>query len=153
MVACHHWCAPSLSAWPSSFSIIIDKRSSTYYVDDLSSVVSYSTVKLFADDVTIYKEIACTGDVALLQHDLSSIVQWAKTWLLHLNPDKCQSIVLSNKHSCLCDNLEQVSPVPSYPIDIKLVSSTGMIIVSMLLPRLHGHLIFSDIVYFIVQVL
>lgn len=48
-------------------------------VDDLSSVVSYSTVKLFADDVTIDKEIACATDVALLQHDLSSIVQWAKT--------------------------------------------------------------------------
>ena len=51
------------------------------YVDDLSSVVSHSTIQLFVDDVTIYwyKEIACSTDDALLQHDLSSIVQLDKT--------------------------------------------------------------------------
>ena len=51
------------------------------YVDDLSSVVSHSIIKLFADDVTIYryKEIACSTDDALFQHDLSSIVQLDKT--------------------------------------------------------------------------
>ena len=33
------------------------------YINDISSVVSNSTVKLFADDVTIYKEIVCPTDV------------------------------------------------------------------------------------------
>ena len=37
-------------------------------IDDLSSVVSHSIVKLFADDVTICKEIACTADDNLLLH-------------------------------------------------------------------------------------
>ena len=51
------------------------------YVDDLLSVVFHSIIKFFADDVTIYwyKEIACSTDDALLQHDLSSIVQLDKT--------------------------------------------------------------------------
>jgi len=40
------------------------------YINDISSVVSNSTVKLFADDVTIYKEIACSADTNLLQLDL-----------------------------------------------------------------------------------
>ena len=72
MVTCHLWCTTRLSTWSSSFSII--------YNDDLSSlvIVSHSTVKLFTDDVTIYKKIVCAADVALLQHDLSSIIQWLK---------------------------------------------------------------------------
>ena len=67
------------------------------YVNDISSVVSNNTVKLFADDVIIYKKIVCPADVDLLQLDLSKVVQWARTWLLCLNPDKCESIGL---HLC-----------------------------------------------------
>ena len=63
------------------------------FINDISSVVSNSTVKLFADDITIYKEIVSPGDIDLLQLDLSRVVQWCKTWLLRLNPDKCESIV------------------------------------------------------------
>ena len=77
-----------------------------------------STVKLFADDVTIYKEIACPADVHLLQLDLSKVVQWAKTWLLRLNSDKCKSIVLSNKRS---------PPVPHYYLDTERISSKPVI--------------------------
>ena len=32
---------------------------------------------------SIYKETVCPADIDLLQYDLSKIVQWAKTWLLH----------------------------------------------------------------------
>ena len=102
MIAYHLWCATRFSTWPSSFSII--------YNDDLPSlpIVSHSTVKLFADDVTIYKKIVCAADAALLQNDLRiKHSPVAKTWLLHLNSDKCQSIVLSNKHS---------PPIPCYCI-------------------------------------
>ena len=37
------------------------------YVNDISSVVSNSSVKLFADDITIYKEIVSPANVDLLQ--------------------------------------------------------------------------------------
>ena len=50
----------------------------------------------------------------MLQLDLSKVVQWGKTWLLRLNPDKCESIVLSNKRS---------SPVPHYYLYTELISS------------------------------
>ena len=88
------------------------------YINDISSVVSHSRVKLFADDVTIYKEILCPADVDLLQLDLSKVVQWARKWLLQLNPDKCESIVLSNKRS---------PPVPKYYLDAKLISSKSVV--------------------------
>ena len=83
------------------------------YINDISSVVSSSTVKLFADDVTIYKEIVCSANVDLLQCDLTKVVAWEKTWLLRLNPDKCESIVLSNKRA---------PPVANYYLDSKLIS-------------------------------
>ena len=70
------------------------------FINDISLVVSNSTVKLFAD-------------VDLLQCDLSKVVAWAKTWMLRLNPDKCESIVLSNR---------RVPPVPHYYLNSKLIS-------------------------------
>ena len=45
------------------------------YINDISSVISHSKVKLFADYVTIYKEISSPDDVKWLQFDLSSIAQ------------------------------------------------------------------------------
>ena len=51
-------------------------------------------------------------DVKLLQFDLSSIAQWAKKWLLRLNPIKCDSIVISNKRSPI---------LPSYHLDSSVI--------------------------------
>ena len=48
------------------------------YINDISSVISNSTVKLFADDVTIYREIVCPTDADSLQSYLSNVVEWAK---------------------------------------------------------------------------
>jgi len=87
-------------------------------MNDISSVVSNSTVKLFVDDITIYKEIVCPADVVLLQRDLSKVVQWIKTWLLRLNPDKCESIVISNKRS---------PPVAKYYLDSNFISCKPVI--------------------------
>ena len=39
--------------------------------------------------------------------------QWLKIWLLHLNPEKCESIVISNKRS---------PPAAKYFLDNKLIS-------------------------------
>ena len=88
-----------------------------YINNNVSSVVSHSKVKLFTDDV---KEIICPADADLLQLeiDLSKVVHWAKKWLLHLNPDKCESIGLSNKRS---------PPVPKYHLDATLISSKPVV--------------------------
>ena len=106
---------------------------------------------------SIRKLYVCLADVDLLQLDLSKVVQWARTWLLHLNPDKCESIVLSNKRT---------PPVPLYYLDTKLISSKPVvrylgvfvdchlnwnrIIVSVLLLRLQGLSIFFVIFYSLV---
>ena len=52
-------------------------------------------MKLFVDDVTIYKEISSANDVKLHQVDLSNIANWAKKWLLPSNVDNLDSAVFS----------------------------------------------------------
>ena len=47
------------------------------YIDDLRSIVKHSKVKLYADDVTLYKEIKSEIDCILLQEDLDRICDWA----------------------------------------------------------------------------
>jgi len=53
------------------------------YIDDPHSVVKHSKLKLYADDVTPYREIKCESDRQLLQEDLDHICDWAKKWQLH----------------------------------------------------------------------
>jgi len=103
-----------------------------------------------ANDITIYKEISSPDDVKLLQPDLSNIVQWAKKWLLHLNPLKYDNIVISNKRPSI---------VPSYNLDssvtflldilefLSIQNSTGMNIVNTFQQKPQDHLTFFITVY------
>ena len=67
------------------------------YVDDLHKIVRYSKLKLYADDVALYREIKSEADCHLLQEDLDRICDWADKWLLRLNISKCESFLISNK--------------------------------------------------------
>ena len=69
------------------------------YIDDLQNVVSHSTLKLvlFADDVTLYREIKNSADCLLLQQDLDNICSWTIKWQLPINVSKCLAFLISNK--------------------------------------------------------
>ena len=47
--------------------------------------LAQSTVKIFADDMKIYRAISSRKDVELLQKDLDTLGKWADTWLLQFN--------------------------------------------------------------------
>ena len=49
-----------------------------------------SILKLFADDSKLYIIIQDTSDVALLQKDLDTLVNWTDDWLLRFNVSKCK---------------------------------------------------------------
>ena len=68
------------------------------YINDISSVVKNSDIKIFADDVTLYKTIRSTEDCEALQADLDSICDWCNLWQMRLNPSKCEALCISNKH-------------------------------------------------------
>ena len=56
------------------------------YVVELHRNVQHGNIKLFADDIVLYKEIIFPSDHDLLQDDLTAIYGWCKMWLLKLNP-------------------------------------------------------------------
>ena len=60
-----------------------------FYINDLPTEIS-STIRLYADDVIIYRPIITTEDVLQLQLDLEILSQWAKDWLMSFNLSKCE---------------------------------------------------------------
>ena len=73
------------------------------YINDISSGVS-STIRLFADDLIIYREILNDNSHNLLQKDINILNDWSQRWLMKFNSNKCNMVLLSkaktlNKHN------------------------------------------------------
>ena len=56
-----------------------------------------SKIRLYADDVILYREIHSAEDIIRLQKDLDIIAQWAHTWLMKLNLTKSDHLTITNK--------------------------------------------------------
>ena len=69
------------------------------YIDDIRYVVNHSSIKVFADYISLYSQVSCYDDCSKLQNDLSCVYQWSLKWQLTLNPKKCEAINISNKRS------------------------------------------------------
>ena len=48
-----------------------------------------STIRLFADDCLLYRQIKSLADQIQLQQDLASLEAWAQDWGMKFNPIKC----------------------------------------------------------------
>ena len=66
------------------------------YINDLPSRVR-STVRMFADDCLLYREIRSMNDTQALQDDLDSLQTWEQDWLMEFNPSKCEAITFTKK--------------------------------------------------------
>ena len=84
------------------------------HINDLRDSVS-GTVRLFADDCLVYREIGSIDDQLALQRDLDSLENWAHIWGMKFNPSKCTILTISrspplHKFCSLCGTiLQQVS--------------------------------------------
>ena len=66
------------------------------YINNIIEWIS-STVKLYADDKEIYREINDPIiDCQLLQDDLNNLNDWARKWQLRFNADKCESMRITH---------------------------------------------------------
>ena len=74
------------------------------YVNDLHEAECHSNLKLFADDVALYKEVGSNDDCDLIQEDLNGVCSWADKWQLRLNPSKCEALAITRKRSPLVYN-------------------------------------------------
>lgn len=66
------------------------------YINDLPERVS-STVRMFADDCLLYRNIRSVDDTRTLQSDLDRLQDWESQWLMEFNPSKCEVITLTKK--------------------------------------------------------
>ena len=93
------------------------------YINDLTDSVS-STVRLFADDCLVYREVGSIDDQLALQRDLDSLENWAHIWGMKFNPSKCTILTISrspplHKFYSLCDTtMQQVSEAKYLGVNI-----------------------------------
>ena len=61
------------------------------FINDLPDNIN-STVRLFADDCILYRNIRRSEDQQILQDYLNKLVQWEEAWLMKFNVAKCHSM-------------------------------------------------------------
>ena len=59
------------------------------FINDITVGIKHSTIRLFADDCTIYRPIRNEQDHKLLQEDLTTLTNWEKIWKMEFNVSKC----------------------------------------------------------------
>ena len=63
----------------------------------------------------LYRNISSATDAIILQEDLNKLAQWAKTWGMYFNNDKCMVLQVT---------LEQISLNTEYFLDNQKLNST-----------------------------
>jgi len=66
------------------------------FINDISVNVQ-SKIRLYADDVVLYRDIRSIEDCYVLQNDLDLLAQWSYKWQMMFNPKKCEFLRISNK--------------------------------------------------------
>jgi hypothetical protein len=66
------------------------------FINDLADVCTHGTLKLYADDATLYAKVNSLADAQLLQNTLCNVLKWSKLWQLPLNIKKCNFMRLKS---------------------------------------------------------
>ena len=76
---------------------------SFYFASMTSPMLSktLSHLNLFADDVLLYRTVACAADFLLLQQVIGCIEQWSTDNYLDFNISKCKYMIISRKRNPL----------------------------------------------------
>ena len=68
------------------------------YINDIIANIQ-SEIRLFADDILIYKTIKTPQDHKILQDDLNSLTRWATDWMMEFNISKCKILQITTHHN------------------------------------------------------
>lgn len=103
------------------------------YINDLPGLV-HSKVKLFADDLKLYRSVCNNKDVEALQADINIISQWCSLNHMKLNASKCFFIKFSRKRVPLDASyaIENISLT-----EVSLIRDLGVVIDNKLCFRDH----------------
>ena len=87
------------------------------YINDIVCDID-STVKLFADDTSMYLSLDNTEQrTMLLNSDISKITEWSRKWKVTFNPSKTKLMTISNRR--------QINTLPLY-FDDQILTETPM---------------------------
>ena len=59
-----------------------------FYANDLVNNFKFDSIKMYADDLTIYAKINSEDDKKQLQLELNNFCKWVCTWQLKINYEK-----------------------------------------------------------------
>ena len=68
------------------------------FINDLPQNLR-SSVKLFADDCTVFRKIAGPEDAGMLQKDLDALTAWQSKWQMNFNAQKCYVLRVTHSRS------------------------------------------------------
>jgi len=71
------------------------------FINDISKVLNYSKLLLYADDLKIFRQVRTAVDAHRLQQDLDNLNSWSITNKLHFNISKCHIVHFSRSSSVL----------------------------------------------------
>ena len=67
------------------------------YINDLPAYTKHSTIRLFADDCMLYRNIDSDEDRLKLQEDLDGLLKWEEDWKMQFHPEKCIQLSITLK--------------------------------------------------------
>ena len=69
------------------------------YINDLPNFLDPKTaVRLFADDLLVYRSIVTQTDQVTLQNDLHALAAWGDRWGMKFNTKKCHTMLINNRN-------------------------------------------------------
>ena len=104
------------------------------YVNDIPDLVQ-SNLKMFADDIKIYRSIYSTFDSLLLQQDLDKLSEWTQKWLIRFSVPKCVVLTLNNSRPTNY-TMTDASDVQRSLVQVSQVRDLGVRLTNSLTPTL-----------------
>ena len=68
------------------------------YINDITTNI-HSELRLFADNILIYRPILSSSDQTSLQEDLTTLTKWANEWQMDFNVSKCNILQVNTHHT------------------------------------------------------
>ena len=66
------------------------------FINDLPALVN-SHIRLYADDILLFRQIHSIEDSLALQRDLNAIMKWSEDWQMFFNFSKCIHLKITNR--------------------------------------------------------
>ena len=66
------------------------------FINNLPTLVN-SQIRLYADDILLFRQIHSIEDSLVLQRDLNALMKWSEDWQMFFNFSKCVHLKITNR--------------------------------------------------------